>query len=244
MTKESPRGNLPLAQAEKLRAEISAIEHAIDAGAYRPGPWARLLSRARAASCEDRRAISTEITRVSRKLHLRRGRKTVSVRAGVIAEMAAIALGYFLLALGVRGRSNVAAIAGMALWVMAFQPVFKMVTGTALGVRYDYAYLARGEPRFKMHYGSYLARPRWARIILHLSGAVGSPLGAYLAAMLVRERLRAIYTVAMIVFWLVNAVNLAFLVAGLSGIKQLVVSRTSDSSCGAAGAEIREALGC
>jgi len=112
-----------------------------------------------------------------------------------------------------------------------------------LGVVYDYAYLANGEPRFKMEYGSYIAQPRWARIVLHLSGAVGSPLGAYLAAMLVRDRLAATYWVAMIVFWMVNAINLGLLLGGIIGIKRLGVSPTIDTSCGAAGAEIREALG-
>ena len=117
------------------------------------------------------------------------------------------------------------------------------MTGTILGVGYDYAYLAHGEPRFKMEYGSYLAQPRWARIALHLSGAIGSPLGAYLAAMLVGDRLAVSYWVAIIVFWMVNVINLVLLLAGIAGIKRLGVSPTIDTSCGAAGAEIREALG-
>jgi len=111
----------------------------------------------------------------------------------VTIEAAAIGLGYFLLTLGVYLSSNAVAIAGAALWVIAFQPVVKVATGTALGVGYDYVYLERGEPRFKMEYGSYLARTRWARIALHLSGAIGSPLGAYLAAMLAHDRLPVTY---------------------------------------------------
>ena len=231
------------ANAAELRAEIAEIERAIDAGAYRPGPWARLLTRARGASRADRRAISADVSRVSRKLHMRRARKTIAAQVGVIIEIAAAGLGDFLLALGVYASSNAAAIAGMAIWVTALQPIVKVATGTMLGVVYDYAYLANGEPRFKMEYGSYIAQPRWARIVLHLSGAVGSPLGAYLAAMLVRDRLAATYWVAMIVFWMVNAINLGLLLGGIIGIKRLGVSPTIDTSCGAAGAEIREALG-
>jgi hypothetical protein len=227
----------------ELRAEIAEIERAIDAAAYRPGPWARLLTRARAASAADRRAISADVTRVSRKLHLRRERKTIKAQTGVIIEITAVGVADFILALGVHSSSNVAAIAGMALWVIALQPLVKVLTGTALGVEYDYAYLANSEPRFKMEYGSYLAQPRWARIALHLSGAVGSPLGAYLAAMLVRDRLAVTYWIAMIVFWMINALNLALFAAGIAGIKRLGVSRTIDTSYGAAGAEIREALG-
>lgn len=226
-----------------LRAQIAEIESSIDSGTYRPGPWARLLTRARAASASDRLAISPDVTRVSRKLHLRRGRNTIKAQTGLMIELGAVALGDFLLAFGVRVASNVAAIAGMALWVVALQPLIKVATGAALGIRYDYAYLANGEPRFKMEYGSYLAQPRWARVVLHLSGAVGSPLGAYLAATLTRGQLPAAYWIAIVVFWMINALNLALLVAGLAAIKRLGVSRAVDTSCGAAGAEISEALG-
>jgi hypothetical protein len=243
MTNASSQPNSCAATATELRAEIADIERAIDAGAYRPGPWARLLPRVRAISLADRRAISADITRVSRKLHLRRGRRMLKAQTGVIVELAAVGLGGFLLALGLHASSNVAAIAGMAVWVIAFQPLVKVAAGTAMGVGYDYAYLANGEPRFKMEYGTYLALPRWARVALHLSGAVGSPLGAYLAAILVRDELAATYWVAMIVFWMINALNLVLLVAGLFGVKRIGVSRAVDTSCGAAGAEIREALG-
>ncbi|MGB8412091.1 MAG: hypothetical protein WCE23_04630 [Candidatus Binatus sp.] len=243
MTKASTEASQAVANAAELRAEIAEIERAIDAGAYRPGPWARLLTRARAASPADRSAISANVSSVSRKLHLRRARNTIRPQIGVIIEIAGVGLGDFLLALGVYESSNVAAIAGMALWVTALQPLVKVMTGTILGVGYDYAYLAHGEPRFKMEYGSYLAQPRWARIALHLSGAIGSPLGAYLAAMLVGDRLAVSYWVAIIVFWMVNVINLVLLLAGIAGIKRLGVSPTIDTSCGAAGAEIREALG-
>jgi hypothetical protein len=61
--------------------------------------------------------------------------------------------------------------------------------------------------------------------------------------MLVRGELSVTYWVAMIVFWMINALNLVLLMAGLFGIKRLGVSRAVDTSCGTAGAEIREALG-
>jgi hypothetical protein len=68
------------------------------------------LTRARATSEADRRTISADVTRLSRKLHLRGGRKTISARTGVTSEAAAIGLGYFLLALGVYMSSNAVAI--------------------------------------------------------------------------------------------------------------------------------------
>lgn len=230
-------------RAADLRSAITEIERAIDSGTYRPGPWARVLTQARAASASERSAISADVSRVSRKLHLRRGRKTIKAQTGFAIEAAAVAVGDILLALGIHRSSNVAAIAGMAIWVMALQPLVKVATGAALGVGYDYAYLANGEPRFKMEYGSYIAQPRWARVALHLSGAVGSPLGAWLAARLVRDTLPVTYWITIVVFWMVNALNLSLFVAGLAGIKRLGVSRTVDTSCGAAGAELREALG-
>ena len=104
MVNETPPANPTV--AEKLRSKISEIEYAIDSGAYRSGPWARLLTRVRAASRPVRLAISADVTRVSRKLHLRGGRKTISARTGVTIEAAAIGLGYFLLTLGVYMSSN------------------------------------------------------------------------------------------------------------------------------------------
>src|SRR5258708_24522489 len=111
-----------------------------------------MVTRGRDRSGADRLSISAAVSRVSRKLHLRGGRKTISARMGVTIEAAAIGLGYFLLTLGVYMSSNAVAIIGAALWVMAFQPMVKVATGTALGVGYDYVYLERVESLFKMEY--------------------------------------------------------------------------------------------
>ena len=105
MTKASTEASQAVANAAELRAEIAEIERAIDAGAYRPGPWARLLTRARAASPADRSAISANVSSVSRKLHLRRARNTIRPQIGVIIEIAGVGLGDFLLALGASRRS-------------------------------------------------------------------------------------------------------------------------------------------
>src|SRR5260370_28937098 len=88
MIDETPQANSTV--AEKLRSEISEIEHAIDSGAYRPGLWTRLLTRARATSGADRLAISADATRVSRKLHRPGGRKTIWARTGGTADAAAV----------------------------------------------------------------------------------------------------------------------------------------------------------
>ncbi len=64
-----------------------------------------------------------------------------------------------------------------AIWVTTFEPMLKLLIGMALGVRYEYAYLRNGEPRFKMRYGTCLAAPRALRIALHVSGTIGLPRG-------------------------------------------------------------------
>jgi hypothetical protein len=81
----------------------------------------------------------------------------------------------------------------MILWASAFQPLIKVVSGTALGIGYEYIYLfGRIEPHFKTDFGSYLALSAWKRMIFHLSGTLGSALGAALVAVIADERLRII----------------------------------------------------
>jgi hypothetical protein len=78
----------------------------------------------------------------------------------------------------------------MILWASAFQPLIKVVRGTALGIGYEYIYLfGRIEPHFKTDFGSYLALSAWKRMIFHLSGTLGSALGAALVAVIADERL-------------------------------------------------------
>jgi hypothetical protein len=219
---------------DDLRIGLLQIEHNLNEGRYRPGPWERYIRELKRRPPAARAALAFEVSRVSRKLHLRTPRKTISVRAGIVIEIAAMALGGVLLRVSVRESSHVLALAGALLWIMTFQPLVKIATAAVLGVGYEYAYLLRGEPRFKMRFGGYVAAPRGARVVLHLFGTIGSPLGAWAAAAIIRA--------SMPVFWLVVAVNALEFIAGLAGIRRVGKVRTIESSGGAAGLELHEAL--
>jgi hypothetical protein len=228
---------------DRLRARIAAIERDIDVGSYRPGPWAGVVRAVRNAPDAQRGALAEEISRVSRKLHLRSGRNTISPAAGIAIELAAVVIGGSLLAFALGAGSNVASIAAMASWAIAFQPLVKVAAGTALGVGYDYAYLYGIEPRFKMRFGSYLAAPRWKRILLHLSGMAGTPLGVMLVAMAARAKLPVSAMICWAAFWLAVAINVVSLVVATLGVRRLGPFRVDESSGGAVGIELREALG-
>jgi hypothetical protein len=114
--------------------------------------------------------------------------------------------------------------------------------GYLLGVEYEYAYFFGVEPRFKMRFGDYIAAPRWARIVLHLSGTVGSPFGAWLAMICMPSDLRIAINVSFAIFLLVVVINVAEFVAALAGVTKLGPFRAIFSSGGSAALELREAL--
>src|SRR5262249_38713708 len=148
-----------------------------------------------------------------------------------------------VLALGARHQSNLLVIVSAVIWTIAFQPLLKVAVGYLLGVRYQYAYLYGVEPRFKMCFGEYLAQPRYARLLLHLSGTVGSPLGAWLPTLFVDPSLRIAVYVCWGLFWSVVAINVAGFVAVLTGVRARIGPVSlRDSSGGAAALELREAL--
>jgi hypothetical protein len=134
-------------------------------------------------------------------------------------------------------------IVSAVLWTTAFQPLIKVAVGYLLGVRYEYAYLYGIEPRFKMRFGQYLAQARYVRLLLHLSGTIGSPIGAWLPTVFVDPSLRIAIYVCWGLFWTVVVINVAGFVAVLTGVRSRVGSiRLRDSSGGAAALELREAL--
>lgn len=232
-----------MADGTDLRAQLDLIESSIDGGSYAPGPWSRLVREVRKRPREERRALSDELSQVSRKLHLRGGRRTVPVEAALLAEFAATMLGALLLGIGTAANSNILGIIGVLTWTGTFQPSLKVACGRLLGVNYDYGYLAHLEPRFKMAYGSYLAAPRWARILTHLAGMVGSPLGAICGWLLTVGRLPTAAIVSLVIFWAAIAINLLSLAMGAAGVRRIGPMRAELSSGGAAGVELREAFG-
>jgi hypothetical protein len=228
---------------DAIRQRLEKIEQDLHSGRYQPGQWDALIRQVRSASADLRCALSEDLSRVSRSLHLRFGRRTFPLANGIAGELFATALGGALLRFAFVARSSTAAVAAVFIWVATFQPLLKVLVGTVLGVRYEYAYLLGVEPRFKMQFGTYVAVCRWKRIALHISGMVGSPLAAALIAMIVRGRLPVAAAVSWAVFWLVAAVNVLMMIAALGGIRRVGPLRTADGSGGAAGLELREALG-
>jgi hypothetical protein len=235
---------VPLAEgAEALRAQLLEVEKTIEAGAYKPGPWDRFIRAARNQPPPVRAALADDATRVSRKLHLRTGRTTMPLERAILWESSATIIGAVLLAAGVASKSNVLAMLGALTWTTTFQPLVKVAVGTALGVSFDYAYLEGSfEPRFKISYGTYLARPRWARILFHLSGIVGSPLGIYLAGVLMAPVLPTSAKICDVIFWILNVVNLVSFVGGIISRRKLGPLRVASSSGGVAGAELHDAF--
>jgi len=229
--------------ADALSDRIAAIERQVDSNSYHAGPWARVVKEVRALPIAERRSLAETLSRVSRKLHQRSARGRISVQAGYLAEVALAVVGTVVLALGARHQSNLLVIVSAVIWTIAFQPLIKVAVGYLLGVRYEYAYLYGIEPRFKMCFGQYLAEPRYARLLLHLSGTIGSPIGAWLPTMFVDPSLRIAIYVCWVLFWTVVAINVAGFVAVLTGVRtRFGPVRLQDSSGGAAALELREAL--
>lgn len=227
---------------EIIRDRIVAIEREVDESRYYPGPWEALLRDTRGLPRQERAALADEVSRVSRKLHMRGGRFTLAPTVGLVIEMGMAMLGGLLVILAGAYHSNLLAIVAALLWTTSFQPMMKIAVGYVLGVEYEYTYLYGVEPRFKMRHGDYIAAPRWARILLHLSGTVGSPIGAWLPTICLPVDLWVAIDVCWIIFWLVVAVNVASFIAALAGVRRLGPMRASLSSGGSAALELREAL--
>jgi hypothetical protein len=229
---------------ERLRERLAAIELDLDAGSYKAGPWQALIDELRARPGDDRASLADEVSRVSRKLHLRTPRKTISIEAARGLELAATLIGCVMLLASLWTESNILAIVGAAVWVTTFQPLLKVAVGRALGVGYDYAYLYGGlEPRFKMNYGSYLAAARPARVLLHLSGTIGSPLAAGLCAVIFPPSMGLAKEICWMGMWMLIATNVIPFAIGFAGIRRVGGWRTNEGSGGAAAIELREAMG-
>jgi hypothetical protein len=231
---------------DELHAELSSIERDLDGGSYRPGPWQALLRRARKLPDADRAQLADDVSRISDKLHRRGGHKSVTFNTGLALEGIATLIGLALLAAGLHTSSNLLAILAALILTATLQPLVKIAVGTGVGISYSYVYILGYEPRFKMRYGSYLAAPRWARIVLHLSGMIGSPLALWVVKGLAAPDLTVAWALCTIAFWLVNAINLILLLFGFAGIPRLPfgLSRVPvwQTSGGVAGSELREVL--
>ena len=225
---------------DEIAARLQEIERQLAGHSYCEGRWRPLLAEVRKLPRERRRALAEGLTRVSDALHRRRGRGTLPVELGVAIALGATALGAGLLRAGLRNGSDAALIAAAAVWGFAFEPLLKLGVGRLIGVRYSYAYLC-GVPRFKMQTGSFVAAPRGARVALHLSGTLGSPLGVYLVWRAVPPNLPLAARVCGIAFW-ATLMNVSTFFFWLAGVRRLLGIPLRMSSGAAAAEELLEAL--
>lgn len=232
-----------MASTSDLRRKLERIEADLDANRYRAGPWDAFLREALRRPQGERLALSVDVSRVSRKLHRRGVSRTLPVCVGVALEILATLVGGLVLWIGDSIRSNLAAVAAALIWITTLQPLVKLVVGWLLRIRYDYAYLWGGvEPRFKIRYGTYVAAPAWARVVFHLAGTAGSPLGAWLVAVLVQPRLPVAAAVCTALSALTLGINVLLFFAAAMGIRRIGRRRLTTSSGGSAAAELRAAL--
>lgn len=165
-----------------LAAQLAEIEQALDSGSYRAGTWEEFLVAAHTAPPAERARLETAVTRVSDRLHGRRAPRVLSPERGLALEALAACGGFSLLGAGAASESRLLLLAAAAVLATALQPLLKTSTGLALGLPYSYAYLLKGEPRFKLQFGAYLAAPVWKRVLLHGTGTLGSPLACLVVA--------------------------------------------------------------
>jgi hypothetical protein len=226
-----------------LRNKLELIEISLDQGSYKPGPWAAFLRDARRASPEERAALAEDISRVSNKLHRRNRRFTMPFPLALLLELAATVAGVMLLRRGLKNKSPLYVGIAANTLAMTMQPLVKIATGLSLGVRYAYAYAQGVEPHFKMRYGSYLAAPRWKRVLVQASGMLGTPLALWSMTRLTALEMPKTAKVCKVLFWLLGAWQIILFVLGLVGVKRLgKLELVRGTSGGAAGGEIHNAF--
>lgn len=226
-----------------LHTMLRQIERDLDAGVYRPGPWAAFLQQALRRPEHERAAIAADVSRVSNKLHQRRHRRMLPFSIGFGAEVLFTGIGLLLLRISLQRNSRLALF--MAAWVLTAtsQPLGKVTVGSVLGIRYAYMYFQGGEPSFKMHYGTYLAAPHWKRVLVQLAGTVGSPLALWLVGASAMSTQPGSAKVCRLLSGGLAILQVALFLAGLTGVKRVGRLETVRStSGGAAGGELRDIL--
>jgi hypothetical protein len=226
-----------------LNATLARIEGELDAGSYRPGPWAEFLGVARRRSRATRLALAPDVTRVSDKLHRRKHSTRFPFSIGLVLAVIGTVVGVALLQLGLARAHTGLAIASSVVLTVTLQPPIKLAVGYLLGIRYSHFFFFGLEPRFKMRYGTYLSAERWRRVLLHLSGTVGSPLAFWWVALRTEEALPGASATCRTLFLLLAAVQVLTFSLGIAGVRRLgPLGAVRHTSGGAAAYELREAM--
>lgn len=220
---------------------LRKIEEELDDGSYRPGPWDKFLRVARRQPKATRLALAPDVTRVSDKLHQRRHPARYSFRAGLVFEAVGTAAGVGLLELGLGRAHTGLVIISAVILTITLQPSIKIAMGCLVGVRYSHFFFFGVEPRFKMRYGTYLSAEPWRRVLLHLSGTVGSPLAFWWVALRAEETLPRASAICWAFFLLFVAIQVMAFVLGIAGVRRLgPLGAVRHTSGGAAAYELRQ----
>jgi hypothetical protein len=203
-----------------LTERLDDIERRLDDGTYLPGPWAGFLRDAGRRDRAERKSLTEDVSRISDKLHRRKHPVTVSLRVGLLIELAGMAVGLIVLELGLRRPCPGCVLVAAAILAVTWQPLLKVATGYLLGIRYSYLYMSGVEPRIKMQYGTYLAASRWRRVALHLAGTVGSPLAFWWVAVRATRDLPEVAGICWLLCWILVAVQIVLFVVVLAGARR------------------------
>jgi hypothetical protein len=183
------------------------------------------------------------VTRVSDKLHQRKHPARFPFWIGLASGALATAAGVGLLQLGLGRAETGLVIASSIVLTITFQPLIKIAVGSLLGVRYSHFFFFGIEPRFKMRYGTYLSAERWRRVLLHLSGTVGSPLAFWWVALRSEATLPRASAICWGFFLLLAAIQVVAFLLGILEVKRLgPLGAVRHTSGGAAAYEVREAV--
>jgi len=234
-----------LETAASIRERLAEIEREVASNSYSVGGWTRLTREIRALPDSVREALAPDVSRVSNELHARSHPRRFPLHYALLGEGLATATGGVLLGFGLSHDHPIAVVAAALIWAATFQPLLKMTVGNVLGILHSHAYLEFGiEPRFKMLYGTYLAAPRWARVIFHFSGMFGSPIGAYAVWCAADASSIAPWVtyILAITFWL-TLLNIVLFPLRMMGVRRLGSFRVATSSGGAAAEEILSPVG-
>ena len=220
---------------DQIKADLAALELSLDEDSYQVGRWQTWLDAVDASGTRNIAAMGDDITRVSNKLHGRHQSFQLPFRPIFAAEIVLVLVGCASLI----SEYPFLKLAGVGMLAMGLQPLIKVLTGLWLGVSYAYVYFLNFEPRFKMNYGSYMSLPGKRRVILHLSGALGTPL-AMLAGYISFRDYQLVANGLMILFILVALMQVGAFAAVWLGYPRVAGYRLENlTSPAKAAAELR-----
>ncbi|MFT4797572.1 MAG: hypothetical protein ACJAYE_002747 [Candidatus Azotimanducaceae bacterium] len=219
--------------------ELEAIDLAIANGTYKKGRWQRLVREIQDLPAESKKALSTLVTQVSNHLHQENEFPSLPVTIGFAFEAVLFTAACLLLV----EPSIWLRLVGVAALALCLQPSIKILTGSILGVRYAYVFLWYFEPRFKMQFGSYLARSQGQKMLINAMGSIGTPI-ALATGYVVLQDLPWLSLLCLAAVVGATVMQVGAFIAALMGVRKvgpfLLTTLTTPATLGG---QVREMLG-